>query len=217
MGAEVLAVLLRVAAAAAVAQGDVEEPVGPEGETAAVVVREGLGHEQDALLAARIRDVPCRRVRPELGDVGVAVAVGVVDEEAAVLGVTRVEGEAEEAPLPAARDAAGDVEEGRRHDRPVPQDANAPALLHDEDPAVAGGGLQVEGLAEAAGHPGGGERRLAGDRRRGTAETRGVVRAGRRIDDRVVAASERTHGEHERAGRSPKHAPPPWRAGTAGR
>ena len=54
---DVLAVALRVTARAAVTEGDVEEPVGPEGDPAAVVVREGLGDLEDRDLAARDDDI----------------------------------------------------------------------------------------------------------------------------------------------------------------
>ena len=56
---EVLAVAVRVAGGAAVAEADVEHAVGPELEIAAVVVRVRLLHEEHA--AARARDRRSRR------------------------------------------------------------------------------------------------------------------------------------------------------------
>jgi hypothetical protein len=94
VAAQVLAVALRVAARAAVPQRDVEAAVVAEGEPAAVVVGEGLAHEEQLALAARVGLLGVRR-DAELRDVRVAGAVGVVHEEPPVLGVARVEGQAQ--------------------------------------------------------------------------------------------------------------------------
>ncbi len=51
----------RIAAATAVAGGDVQVAVRAEGETAAVVIAEAIGHVQDAYLAGRVGG---RVVRP---------------------------------------------------------------------------------------------------------------------------------------------------------
>src|SRR6185295_12054856 len=109
-GPEVLAVAERIAAAAAVAEADVQHPVATEGEATPVVVGEGLRDEEHLALAPGIGGIGSRR-GVELRDVGVAVAIGVVHEEAAVLGVAGVEGEAEQAALTAGRDPSRDVEE----------------------------------------------------------------------------------------------------------
>ena len=70
----------------------------------------------------------------ELRDVGMARAVGVVHEEAAVLRVAGMEGEAEEPALAAAADAVQEVEERRGEDRAGADDPDAAGLLHDEQP-----------------------------------------------------------------------------------
>src|SRR5581483_9352618 len=104
-------VVHRVAGAAAVAEPDRERAVGSEGEHAAVVVRERLidAEEETGRLGIGDRRILARA--PELDDLGVAVGVGVIDEEAAVRRVAGMEREAEESALAAARDDAREVEE----------------------------------------------------------------------------------------------------------
>ena len=65
-------------------------------------------------------DVRVGRADRVLGDDRVAVAIGVVDEEARVGGVVRVERQAEQAALAAARDPIRDVEERRVDGSPRP-------------------------------------------------------------------------------------------------
>ncbi len=83
---------------------DVEHPVRPERERAAVVVGERLGDRQQDELGVAGRRGPGRRVHAERRDDRVAVEVGVVDEEPRVGREVRVEGEAEQAALAARRD-----------------------------------------------------------------------------------------------------------------
>ena len=208
--AQVLAVALGVAARAAVAQRDVEAPVVPEGQPAAVVVGEGLAHEEQLALAARVGLLGVRG-DAELRDVRVAGAVGVVHEEPPVLGVARVEGQAQKPPLAARADARGDVQEDGALERAVADDADAAALLgHEHARAVAGRGLQVERVAQAAGHQLGGERGLAGDRRSGRTGRGGRGRRrGRAFGGRAPAAAEREREQRRRPrqrGRRPHHA-----------
>ena len=82
MGVEALAVALRVATGAAVARRDVEHPVRPEHDRAAVVVGERLGDVHQDDLAVGIAEVGVGGAHGELRDDGVPVAVGVVHEEA---------------------------------------------------------------------------------------------------------------------------------------
>ncbi len=100
LGVEPLPVVHRIAAAAAVAEPDVQEPVGPEGEHAAVVVRERLRDREEDARRRRLGDVGIRRAAI-LGDDGVARGVRIVHEEATCRHVLRLEGETEEAALAA--------------------------------------------------------------------------------------------------------------------
>ena len=70
------------------------------------MVGERLRDAEDDDLAVRIGGVGVGRGDAERRDDGVAVAVGVVDEETRVGRVVRVEGEPEQAALAAARDPA---------------------------------------------------------------------------------------------------------------
>ena len=176
-GGELLPVALGVAAGAPVPQADVEHPVVAEGEAAAVVVREGLGDEQERALARRVRHVGAGG--PELGDVGVARRVGVVHEEPPVRPELRVEREAQQPLLASAADASRDVEERDPRHLAVADDLDATALLDDVEPrAVAGGGLQVERVVQANRHPLRGEGRRPHDRRRRAGGRRGRGRGG---------------------------------------
>ena len=112
---DVLRVVRRVVARAAVADADVEIAVGAEREHAAVVV--GIGRDAGSS-GARLSVESATFGFAEtlvLGDDERAVAgARVVDEEAAVRRVLRVEGEAEQPSLAAGEDLRADVEEHRR-------------------------------------------------------------------------------------------------------
>jgi hypothetical protein len=104
------------------------------------VVRERLVDTQQHVRGGGIGQVRVGRAAGVAGDHRVAVDVGVVDEEEAVLGVARVERQAEEAALAAAADEVADVEERLRpHVRRL-QDADPAALLDDEEAGIAGVG-----------------------------------------------------------------------------
>ena len=128
---EVLAVVLRVAAAAAVAVSPVEKTVGPELQLAAVVVRREVLDEEQLLGRAGNRRRPVRAV---LDDARVAVSVGVVDVEAVCRRVVRRERDREETLLAAAHDEGADVEERRRPDLPALEHEDPPRLLDDVEP-----------------------------------------------------------------------------------
>ena len=114
--------------------------------------------------------------RAELGHVGVAARVRVVDEEAAVRRELRVEREAEEAALAAARDPPGDVEKRRRLQLAAADDPDAAALLDDVEPlTVSRRDLEVERVAQPGDDEARGEGRDPGDRGSGGA---GGARAG---------------------------------------
>ena len=100
--AGVLRAVLRVAAAAAVAQADVQVAVGAELHLPAVVVGVGLVDEQHLLRAGRVSQVRIACADAVAGDDGVAAVVGVVDVEIAVGGVVRMEGQAQQSLLIAA-------------------------------------------------------------------------------------------------------------------
>ena len=85
-------------------------PSGPNDDRAAVVVREWLLDVHQDALALRIGRIRIER-RRERRDDGVAVEVGVVDEEPRIVREVRVQGESEQALLAARRDPLGDVEE----------------------------------------------------------------------------------------------------------
>src|ERR1043165_1064508 len=151
--AEVLAVIVRIAAGAAVADADVEVAVGPELQLAAVVIGElGVRDGEDDGAAGDVGAVGIGGEDGVARDGDVAVRRGVVDEEETVRRVVRMEGEAEEPALVAAGNEAADVEEGRGQDaRAVPDDDGA-ALLDDEEPGVARAD-DAEGRGEAARDP----------------------------------------------------------------
>ena len=118
----ILGVVLLRGRLAAVAEGDVQVAGSVERELTAVVRDERLLLFEQDLLAVRIgqvrigRDAEARDDREQ----GRTAHGGVVDEELAVAGVERVEGQPEQAALAAGDDAAAQIEEGRRSgaDRP---------------------------------------------------------------------------------------------------
>ena len=135
-----MAVALRIAPGPAVAEGDVEHPVPAKGDRAAVMVRKRLLDLEEDPLAPRVDDVAVERHRERRHD-GVPVEVGVVDEDAAVGRVVRVERQAQEAALAAGADTVRDVEEGRLVAHAVADGLDPADLLDDEQPlaAVVGG------------------------------------------------------------------------------
>jgi hypothetical protein len=175
---ERLRAVARIATAAAVAETDVQEAVGTEGDVAAVMVGEVLVHPQDHGAGREVRRrqqvvARGRRRRDGLGvaqDHGVAGAVGDADEDAAVALVLRVEGEAEQAALATrrepdgagrrvagigARGAAAETHEGVRLQRAGPPDADLAALLDHEQAVAAIGGVEhADRAAEAGGDEG---------------------------------------------------------------
>ena len=125
--------VLRVPAAPAVAEAERERAVDRrEREVAAVVVRVGLRLPEEDALAPGVRDVGDRG-DGELGDDRVAGRVGVVHEEAAVVGVVGVEREAEEPALAPGADPRREVEEARPEEGAVLHDPDPPPLLDDEE------------------------------------------------------------------------------------
>jgi hypothetical protein len=187
----VLPVPLRVAAGAAVAHPHVQPAVRPERQHPAVVVGE------------RLRDVEDQPRRRGIGAGGVGAhsvalharvpgQVGVVDVEVAVGGIRRVEGQPEQPPLAAAGDAVRDVQERRGEEGAVLHHADAPRLLHDEEARVAGGGGEVQRVAQPARHLFQPDLRRAGIGRPGAA----------------VGAAGEQQGESE-GGSAAGHRPPP--------
>jgi hypothetical protein len=112
----VLRIAELIVAATAIAEADVEEAVGPEGEMPAVVVRRGL---VDDRLAAGPPQIETRRGTDRHGgcgralearDHGIAVGVGEVDEEVPGRLSIRGEGHAQQALLTVIGDDAREVE-----------------------------------------------------------------------------------------------------------
>src|SRR6185312_864599 len=117
-----------------------EVAVGTERELAGVVIGElrMLDREQDGARGwvryVRIGGRPGEALDDVLAAARIARArPRVVDVEAAVGGVLRVEGEAEEALLAAGLHEARDVEERRGNELAVADHADAPGLLHHEE------------------------------------------------------------------------------------
>jgi hypothetical protein len=169
-GVERLPVLLRVAAAAAVARGDVEEAVRPERDLAAVVVGERLVVGEEDLLRGGVGDIRVGR-HPVAGDHRLELAAdgaGVVDEEFAVAGVVGMEGEPEEAALAAAGDRGREVEERLGEHLRAVEDQDLAGLLDDEQPsrAVAGMG-QGDRQHQPGGALDGGQRQALGGEGKG--------------------------------------------------
>jgi hypothetical protein len=130
-GVQRLPVAEGVAAAPAVAEGDVEPAVGAEGELAAVVVGERVLEVEQRPLRARV-GLPA--AHGQLRDLVVAVPVGVGQVQVAAVGR---EGQAEQALLAAGGDLPGDVDhrggvEAAVADRPHPPDL----LDHVQDVVV---------------------------------------------------------------------------------
>ena len=131
--------MVRVVTGSAVAEADVEKPVGTEREVAAVVVREGLRDERLTGGAAPAQIEPRRGVRadavvrpPKTRDHGVAGAVGEVDEEAAAGSRVRREGQAKQALFAASHDRGRQIDEIGGQHRRAAHGANVTVLLHDE-------------------------------------------------------------------------------------
>src|SRR6266511_2288254 len=94
-GLKILSVLLRITAAAAVAQSDVQVAIRTKVELPAVVVGKRLRLSQDRVSRIGIGDVWIFRRNCVAGHHGVARIVRVIDVEESVSGVVRVESEAE--------------------------------------------------------------------------------------------------------------------------
>jgi len=119
---EILSVLLRVTAAAAVAQSDVQVAIRAKGELPAVVVGKRLRLSQDRVSRIGIGDVWILRRNCVASHHGVARVVRVIDVEESVSGVARVESQAEQALLATTAHQVGDIKERGRQDRAVNQD-----------------------------------------------------------------------------------------------
>src|SRR5688572_8022198 len=108
----VLRILERIAAASPVAGCEVQHAVRTERGETAVMLRSPVGNAEDDSLACA-RDVASWRGREAL-DRDVALEIHVVDEEAPVGGVLRMECHAEHSPLPDEIHARSEVEEWLR-------------------------------------------------------------------------------------------------------
>ena len=133
---------MRVAAAPAVAEADVEVPVGPEQDVAAVVVGVGLVDEEHAPGRRSVRAVAAHRV---LDHVRVAIGVGVVDVQVRAVGRER---DAEQALLAPARRLCREVEDRSRIDLAVADGDDLAGLLREIERVVAGPDRHRERLRE---------------------------------------------------------------------
>jgi hypothetical protein len=176
----VLGALLGIERAAAVAEADVQPPVGAEGELAAVVVLLGLGDVQQ--LAHRL-GVDRAAAHAELGHARVAALVAPVQVQPAAGREVGVERDPEQALLGAGGDALAEVEQ----DGPPPAGKayHATGLLEDPQRArVAGRRADERGTVEAGGD--------ALDRERARAAALG---GGRDRIDLVARIAARPHGD----------------------
>src|SRR5690606_25195018 len=124
---------------------------GPEEHQPAVVVGVRLLDVEDRLRRGGVRAVRVGRAHRVSFDARVAGAVGVVHEEVPVGRVVRVECDAEQPALAAARHLGHDVQERRRQELAVLNDPDAPGLLDDEQPRVTRRRGEVNGVGEAGG------------------------------------------------------------------
>src|SRR5215217_7620265 len=127
--AQGLRVVVRVAAATAVAGAGVQAAVGPELQLPAVVVAELAVVDAEQRLGRRGQADGA--VGAELVDAHVSGVVVEVDEEAMVPRVPRVERDRQQPLLASAADPAADVEERLRAQPPVHHDADHARLLDD--------------------------------------------------------------------------------------
>src|SRR5215212_529826 len=135
-GAQILAIL--AVPATPVTQPDVEISIlRPIEEQTTVVVSRRLVDEQDGFGTRRVSAVPIRARHPVSGDDGAAVAIGVVDENVAIVRVVGMEGDAEQPAFPATADEVGDVQERLGHDPTIANDVDPSRLLDDEKAAAA--------------------------------------------------------------------------------
>ena len=171
----ILAIPERIPAGAAVPEPEPQVAVRPEGELAAVVVREGLIHGEEDPLAGGVEH-GCRLpvlCAGELGQhrVAVAAAAAVVHEGPSVFRPVRMEHQPEQAALTLAQDAAGDVERDRT--LPATDGHHAPRPLVDEEPAARRGGDPDRVRQAIRDDLQRDRRRIVGDRR-GVGEPAGV-------------------------------------------
>jgi len=154
---EVLGVVGRVAAAAAVADGKVEQAVRPEIEPAAIVVAERMVDGEKNIAAGRVDLVAVAGERPVAPDLDLSAGRGQEDEDVAARVEVGRGRETEQAALGVGRDLAGDVEEGSGRDRAVGrvEDPDPALPLHHENaPRSVGHRGEIERLDEAGADPG---------------------------------------------------------------
>ncbi len=221
----ILRAVARIVAAAAVARADVEQAVRAEAQRAAVVVFERLRDGQQHLRRRGIGAVRIGRARAIRRDHRRAVAgARVVDEEAAVGRVERMKREAEQAALAAGGDQAAEVEKRRRRKGAIAQDADASALLDDEETRSVGGRVDdVDGRRRAGGDQLGANRQ---HRRGGTCGKRGE-QGEKRCERPAHPTASAGRGSRAAAARPPglpgrrppadRAWPSPWRTGAPSR
>ena len=138
-----------VEGAAAVAEPEVQAPVGAEGELAAVVVLLRLVDVEE--LPARARIDGAVAAGAQLGDAGVALAVRPVQVDAPVAGEVRVEGDAQQPLLGTGEDLGREVEDRAAVTGGADAEDAAGLLEHPQRAVVAGGGADPGRAVEAGG------------------------------------------------------------------
>ena len=131
-GLEILSVLLRVPAAAAVAQRDVQEVIRAECQLPAIMIRERLVLSQDKVSRVWICDVGIFGRNRVAGNHGVTVYVRVINVEESVIGVVRVKSEAEQTLLATTAHQFMDIQERDGKECAIKQYSDLTCLLHDE-------------------------------------------------------------------------------------
>ena len=158
----ILGQILRVAIAAAIAQGGIQIAIWPKIEVAAVVVVERLGHCQDFKLAVGVGRVGIARAHFKTGnahggdDIGIGVGGVVINVKIAIIGVIGVKREAEQAHFVKLKgvNPVLDVEEGGgQHIAIFLNNPNQPRLFDNEQTAVARVD-NVHGVGKPIGHQG---------------------------------------------------------------
>ena len=201
-----------VPSAAAVTQADVQHAVGSEVKVTAVVVALGLVHLDHDLRAGRVGLVRIRGAALVLSDHRVAAAgLGVVHEEATVVGVGRVKRDAEQALFVAAalglvvdvQERGGDLGAG------LDQADEAVLLAHEEPVGVARGAADPDRTVVAGGHLG--ELQVHGAARRRAVEERRAPAGAAAAAATAAAATATRHvaGAARAAPPLPPVVPPP--------
>ena len=137
-----LRIVAGIAAAAAVADTEVQVAIRSERHGAAVVIGVGAVLDEHERLGRALDDVRSRRIRPVLGHDDVATVARVVDVQDVVGREARMEGDAEQTALAGLGDLVPDVHEIAGLQDAVVHDPDRAALLDDEQAIAAIAGVR---------------------------------------------------------------------------